>query len=264
MNNKIIVSFEHLFFSNETYNYYNCNVPNINRDLDTKIIKIKITTEEQIDLVNVLNSKITFYDAYEPTKYNPKCSFELQSIFYRCILRKRPCKIKENTLTLKPKNEWVFFDIDSDFFDVIHLRTNKNLKIYVQLTLKQKIDTPDNYDETVFTVPIYIPNDETFEYALFVSFIRPVSDKTIINYMSCQIFDKLFYTTNFIVKTIGNYNVYIATPIKYDDTELVSLRDIKKCIETPSFYNLMSACISNITISTDPPNAIIPCYLIRW
>lgn len=291
---KIDVSFEPIKTKqkdNKVITTHTCKFPFTEQNKPVTVSKIIMTYDKPININDLLDSSFKLGKRHI---YGFK-EISFATVFYNCLLYKQKCKISENKLVIKPYNMYInsfvsVFDREqtTKYFTLNDCR----FRTTEQISMKILIETTDNYDLDKTLSAYRIPNpfngvffgDPRFivvsretESRMIGEALLRVSQKNdtfdIINMSyTIDVSDSLCIESDnhiinqcdMIIKKIGDYDVYFI-PLQFirDHTlYFTSMRDITDSLKSKYLIDQPCTGLTDINISTYPPNAIEICHII--
>lgn len=275
---KIVVVFEPTKVkekNNKVTTTHTCHFPFVEHTKPIIVSKIIINYDTPINVINLLN-----------------CSFKLgkrhvygfkeilfATVFYRCLLYKRKCKIFENKLVIRPVDMCINSCVsvfDSQQTICYETPTNCRFSTTEQLSIKIVLKTSDQCDleKTVAAYRILNPvHGVYFGEPRFVVITQKndVFDITSMSYSidvsdslcrKCESYDVTQH--DMIIKKFGDYKIYFI-PLQFikDQTlNFTSIYGITDLLKSKYLIDQPQTGLTDMTILTDIPNAIECCHVM--
>lgn len=268
--------------NNKVTTTHTCKFPFTEHTKPIIVSKIIMNYDRPINVINLLDCSFKLGKRYT---YGFK-EILFATVFYKCLLYRQKCKILENKLVIKPVDMCInsFISVFDSQQTTCYVAPNEcRFRTSEQISIKMVLKTSDQRDveQTLSVYRILNPihgvyfgkprfivvsgttssypiDEDTFDITS-VSYSIDVSDSLCIERNS-----HIVMPCDIIVKKIGDYEVYFI-PLQFikDQTlNFTSIYGIANLLKSKYLIDQPQTGLTDMTISTDIPNAIEACHII--
>jgi hypothetical protein len=269
---------------NKTFITHSCEFSFPEQTKPIIVSKIIIKYDEPINVINLLDSSFKLGKRHI---YGFK-EILFATVFYKCLLYKRKCKITDTEMIIKPFNMCInsFVSVFDSRQTTEYIMPSKcRFKTNENISIKIVIETTDanfshsesdqcDLEKTVAAYRILNPfNGVYFGEPRFIATTQKNDEVDIINMsytidvsdsLSIKCDNHIVTPCDMIIKKIGDYKIYFI-PLQFikDQTlNFMSIHDITDLLKSKYLLDQPCTGLTDINISTDPPNVIESCHII--